>query len=311
VLARAAIFVVPASALIALLPIVAADELGLGATGYGLLQAAFGLGAIVAASALPRLRHELSLDVLAASASVVLGAVTVAVAFVDVAAVVGLVLVAGGLAWLLVLSSLNVSAQDSVPDWVRGRGLALYMLLFMGGTAAGSALWGALAEATSTRIALAAAAALLVAGVAAAPRFRLALSERLDLRRSLHWPEPALVVESATAQGPVLVTVEYRVAPERAAEFAEIMKAVGRMRRRTGARAWGLYRDAATDERLVETFVVESWQEHLRQHDRITESDRRLEQRRNALLRPGTTPEIRHLLWAYVGARPKEPPAAN
>ena len=299
VLARAALFIVPASALTALLPVVAADELELGARGYGVLQGAFGFGAIVAASALPRLRRRAALDVLVALASAVFAAVSLAVGYVDDAVAVGAVLVVGGLAWLLVLSSLNVSAQGSVPNWVRGRGLALYVLLFMGGTAAGSALWGAIAETVSTSVALAAAAGLLAAGIVLTPRFRLAISERLDLRTSLHWPEPAAIAAPGGVAGPVLVTIEYRVAPERAADFAEVMRAVERMRRRTGARGWGLYRDAAGSDSFLETFVVESWQEHLRQHERVTESDRRLEERRDAFVAAGTKPVVRHLLWAY------------
>jgi Transmembrane secretion effector len=191
---------------------------------------------------------------------------------------------------------LNVAAQYSLPGWVRARGLAVYLLVFSGAAAAGSAVWGLGAETAGTKASLVAAAAVLALGVAGTLRFRLGISERLDLRPSLHWPEPAVVVEPGASPGPVLVTVEYRVPRSAADEFASTMRRVGRMRRRTGAQRWGLFQDPAEPELFLETFLVESWHEHLRQHARVTESDRRLEERRNALLEPDTAPKVRHLI---------------
>jgi len=299
VLVRTGLFIIPASALTALLPVVARDHLGLGAEGYGLLLTAFGGGAVLAAVALPRLRAREPLDLIVAVASVVLGLVVLAVALLESPGVMAAVLVVGGLGWLLAIASLNVSVQYSLPGWVRARGLAVYLLLFGGGTAAGSALWGVIAGAAGTKVALGAAAAALVVGAAGAFRYRLGISERLDLRPALHWPEPAVVADVRPGQGAVLVTVEYEVPTASAEEFAALMRRIERMRRRTGAAGWGLYQDSSDPGRFVENFVVDSWDEHLRQHARVTESDRRLEEQRNALLVPGTSPRVRHQISAY------------
>ena len=299
VLVRTGLFIIPASALTALLPVVARDHLGLGAEGYGLLLTAFGGGAVLAAAALPRLRAREPLDLIVAVASVVLGLVVLAVALLESPGVMAAVLVVGGLGWLLAIASLNVSVQYSLPGWVRARGLAVYLLLFGGGTAGGSALWGVIAGAAGTKVALGAAAAALVVGAAGAFRYRLGISERLDLRPALHWPEPTVVADLHPGQGPVLVTVEYEVPTASAEEFAVLMQRIERMRRRTGAVGWGLYQDSSDPDRFVENFVVDSWDEHLRQHARVTESDRRLEEHRNALLVPGTSPRVRHHISAY------------
>jgi MFS family permease len=306
VLVRTVLFVFPAIAIVALLPVVARRELGLGASGFGLLLGAFGVGAVLSAALLPRLRQREPLDVIVVGATLLLAVVTLYLGFAELPALAAVALAAGGLAWLLAISSLNVAAQYSLPGWVRARGLGVYLLLFQGGAAAGSAIWGVVAQSAGTEIALIAAAAVLALGAAGAFRFRLGISERLDLRPSLHWPEPTVVVEPGT-HGPVLVAIEYRVSPETAAEFASTMRRVGRMRRRTGALRWGLYQDSADPEAFVETFLVESWQEHLRQHGRVTESDRRLEERRNALVKPGTTPVVRHLVSPYGGGGDVEP----
>ena len=298
VLARTVLFIFPASAVVALLPVVARDELELGSQGFGLLLGAFGLGAVLSAALLPWLRQIEPLDVIVAAASLALALVTLYLGFAELAALVAVALALGGLAWLLAISSLNVAAQYSLPGWVRARGLAVYLLLFQGGAAAGSAVWGIVAQVAGTTVALVAAAAVLAVGVAGALRFRLGISERLDLRPSLHWPEPTVVAEPL-GRGPVLITIEYRVTRESAAEFATTMRRVGRMRRRTGAERWGLYQDAADPELFIETFRVESWDEHVRQHARVTESDRRLEEVRNALLEPGTAPVARHHVSPY------------
>ena len=294
VLVRTVLFAVPASAIFALLPVVARDELDLGAQGYGLLVGAFGVGAVSAAVLLPRLRRRLPLDAIVAGATLALALVVLCIAFVTLVGLVAAALVAGGLVWLLAISSLNVAAQFSVPAWVRGRGLSVYLLLFAGGMALGSAVWGIVAEAAGTEVALGVAAAALAVGTLATFRFPLAISERLDLRPALHQPEPAVLPDAVAGGGPVLVSVDYRVPPENAAEFGATMRRIERMRRRTGARRWGMYQVASEPERFVETFVVDSWDEYRRQHARVTRSDRRLEERRDGLLAPGTTPAIRH-----------------
>ena len=159
-------------------------------------------------------------------------------------------------------------------------------------------MWGALAGIAGVDVALAVAAAGLVGSVAAGRRLRLVALD-IDLRPARHWPEPHLVLDPKPDDGPVLVTVEWHVAAQDAGAFREAMAPVGRSRRRTGARRWGLFQDGADPERFLEVWVVGSWEEHLRQHDeRATVRDQQLEERARALARAGD-PEVRHLLSAY------------
>src|SRR5439155_4826476 len=156
----------------------------------------------------------------------------------------GLTLI-GGVAWISLIASFNVAAQTVVPSWVRGRTLAVYMLAFQGGMAAGSTTWGVVADQGAIESALVVAAVGLTAGLAAALRFRLPEGEGPDLTPSLHWPSPIAADEPNPEHGPVLITVEYRVDANRSADFVAAMEDLERVRRRDGAFRWGLYRDIA------------------------------------------------------------------
>ena len=299
VLARSATFMIAASAFMALLPVVARSELGMSASGFGALLTCFGAGAVIATAVLPRLRERVSVDRLVVGATLVVAGATLALALAEWVAVAVAASLAGGVAWVVCLSSFNVSAQRALPAWVRARGMGFYLLTVQGGTALGAAVWGIVASTWGVRWALGAAALVLVAGTLVARRFRLAWGERLDLRAAPYGAEPALVIEPRPEQGPVLVTVEYRVPQPNADRFAEAMKKVGRVRRRTGARRWGLFRDPADPERFLETFLVESWEEHLRQHGRVTATDRRVEDDARALADDAGEPRATHFVSAY------------
>lgn len=173
-------------------------------------------------------------------------------------------MVAGGSAWIAIMSSLNVAAQLSVPSWVQARSLGVYQLVFQGGIAAGSAVWGVAADRLGNSTALLGAAIGLVVGLTAAARYRLKGGDKLNLTPSLHWAEPTVMIELRPDDGPVLITVEYHIDPARSQEFAQAMHALSRSRRRDGAIRWGLFHDTAEPSRYLETFVVESWAEHLR-----------------------------------------------
>lgn len=300
VLMRCGLFILGGSALWALLPLVARREMGLEAIGYGGLLGAMGAGAIAGAALLPRVRARLTVDLLVVGATVVFAAVSAMLAFVrDFWWLCGAML-AGGVAWIALMSSFNVAAQAAVPAWVRARGLALYLLVFQGGMAAGSALWGGVAARAGIDVALVCAAIGLVAGLAATRRYRLRTVEGLDLTPSVHWPEPTVAFETARDRGPVLVTVEYRIDPAHGSAFAEAMREVRRERLRDGARRWDLFRDANDPERYVETFLVESWDEHLRQHSRVTVADRAAETRARTLHRGDKPVVIAHLIAEHL-----------
>jgi MFS family permease len=296
VLVRTAAFIFAASALWGLLPVVATRQLGLDASGYGVLLACIGLGAVGAAMVLPRLRARLSVNWLVILLTLVFATGMFALAETRNLLVLGAALVAVGVAWLTITSLLNITAQTTTPMWVQARALGVYLLVFQGGLAGGSAFWGVMAGRFGEQRALLAAAALLVAGVVAARRWPLRTGEDLDLRPSKHWPEPALAIKLAAADGPVLVTVEYRVAAAQQVAFYQVMATIQLIRRRDGAMRWGLFRDAAEPERFLETFVVRSWAEHMRQHERVTVADREVEQRALELQQPGTTPVVAHFI---------------
>jgi len=295
VLIRSSAFILPASGLWALLPIVARHTLGLDAVGYGALLGCLGVGAIAAAIALPRLRRMVPLERLLVAATLGFAASAVFLGGVRVVPLVAVALVGGGFAWLTTMSSITTAAQQAVPGWVRARALAVSLLVIQGGLAFGSLLWGTVATHASVPVALFAAAATLVASLAITRTHPLTAVEGLDLRPTRHWQEPVLHAEPQPTDGPVLVTVDYHVEPGDEDAFAAAMADLCRVRRRDGAFEWRLFRDTADPVHWVETFLVDSWAEHMRQHHRVTQADRAVEDRAYAFNRGGR-PVVRHLI---------------
>jgi predicted MFS family arabinose efflux permease/quinol monooxygenase YgiN len=297
VLLRTGVFVSCASALWAMLPLVARQQLGLGAFSYGLLLGGLGAGAICGAIILPAARHKVSADSLIISGTILFAAVTAILATVHIFPLLCVVMLFGGVAWMALMSSFNISVQALVPAWVRARVLALYLLVFFGGMALGSAAWGATATRIGISNALLCAAGALILGLVAAYFFPLRSSGlELDLEPSLHWSEPIVVTEPHPKDGPVLVTVNYQIEPERADEFVEAMREVKRILRRDGAIRWGLFTDTAQPGHYVETFLVESWAEHMRQHARVTNEDRVVQDRARSFHIGDSPPLVTHLI---------------
>jgi MFS family permease len=291
---RAVLFIPAASAVWALLPVVAATNLDLGSAGYGLLLAMVGAGAVAGAVVIPRLRARVGSARLVTGAMVATAAAIAVVATVDNAVLVGIALVPIGGAWIAVMSSLNSGLQLALPNWVRARGLAYYLVVFQGSQAIGAVIWGAAADGTSVTTALLAAAAVLVLGAAVGLRSPMPDTSRLDRTPSAHWPAPQVMFTPDAADGPVLVTLTYRVPEENSGVFTDAMRHVGRSRRRTGALRWELFRDGSDPTRFVESYLVGTWAEHLRQHgNRLTGADRRFEEqaRRYTL----GEPQVAHL----------------
>jgi MFS family permease len=295
VLWRAAVFFAFASAVWALLPIVARQDIGGGPSVYGLMLGGIGAGAIAGALLLPSLRARLGQDRLVLAASLITSMATVLLAMTDwevlgIAAAFVL-----GTAWITMLTTLNSIAQGILPNWVRGRGLAIYLTVFNGAMAAGSLGWGLMAQAIGTD------AALLVAGAGLALVAGLAYGAALpsgedDLTPSLHWPEPALAEPVAYDRGPVLITVTYRIRqPDRPA-FLAVLDQLSEERRRDGAYAWGVSEDAVDPERMVEWFFVESWAEHLRQHRRVSQADAVIQLEARRFHQGSQEPTVQHLL---------------
>jgi MFS family permease len=295
VLIRSAAFMLPASALWALLPLVARHDLGLSATGYGLLLGCIGAGAIGGAALLPRLRAGATADRLLAASALLFAAATALLGIVRVVPVVAIAMVVAGVAWMAAMATLTVAAQSAAPAWVRARALAMSLLVVQGGLALGSLVWGAVADRLSSPTALLAGAAALVVAIAASWRYRLHGLADLDLTPNPHWPAPVILGEIDVERTPVLVTLEYEIEPAKAEAFATAMERLAAMRRRDGAISWGLYRDAQRPGHFLETFLVPSWLEHLRQHERSTEADRRIEDAVRAFLTQGR-PTVTHFV---------------
>ncbi|MFF0492358.1 MFS transporter [Nocardia sp. NPDC004068] len=279
VLLRSILFIGPASALWALLPVVAHARLGLSSSGYGLLLGALGVGAVAGATQLTWLRRTLSPTRLLALAAVLFAVATLAAASVPVAGIVLVALVFGGFSWLTALSTLNSTMQLLLPGWVRARGLSVYQLVFMGGQAVGSLVWGVVAGSFGVTVALWCATGLLALCALTTVWLPVRVTS-LDTTPAAYWPEPVLEFEPEPEDGPVLVLVTYHVPAAAAADFTSAMARVGRSRQRTGAMEWRLYRDVGVADRYIEAFVVRSWDEHMRQHQvRLTANDRLAEQR--------------------------------
>jgi MFS family permease len=303
VLLRTGLFVVCASALWAMLPLIARRELGLSAVAYGVLLGGLGAGAVFAAFILPLIRRSMSLNLLVLCGTLLFALVTLTLAYVRVLSWLALAMVLGGIAWMALMSSFNISVQTVVPAWVRARALAIYLLVFFGGMAIGSVLWGAVATRLGIPRALLCAALAMLAGLLAALRYPLAASEALDLNPSLHWSEPTVIIEPHPEDGPVLVTVEYRIDPARVDEFRKAMDGVKRIVRRDGAMRWGLFNDQADEGRYLETFLVESWAEHMRQHARVTNADRAVQDYARSFHIGDAPPVVTHLIAENVSTK--------
>lgn len=296
VVVRTGIVMFFASALFALLPTVARSVYP-SAIGYGILLGCFGAGAVAGALILQPARARWSTEVVVSTGVVILGAAFVATAGLHQLSTLAPVMLVGGAAWITFISLISALVQNLAPDWVRARVLAVFLLVYQGSFALGSATWGAVAQRAGVRT------ALVYAGIGTMATAALALVARFpdstsDLSPWNHWRMPVVVKEvgSELQRGPVLVTTEYVVAAGKTAEFVEAIHQYSRIRLRDGAYRWGVYRDTEFADRYIEIFLVHSWAEHLRQHERQTNADREVEGR---LARYITKePEVRHLIYA-------------
>jgi MFS family permease len=296
VLVRTGIVMFFSSTLFALLPSVA-RSVNESAVGYGALLGCFGAGAIGGALIMQTLRARLSTEMIVSAGVAILGIVIVTISRLHSLSALAPVILVGGAAWVLFISLINALVQNLAPDWVRARVLSIFTLVYMGSFALGSAAWGGVAQREGIRL------ALVCSGFGTLGSVILTLFARLpdstaDLTPWNHWRMPVIVKEvgAELLEGPVLVTIEYFVVSGQEAEFIEAIRKYARTRRRDGAYQWGIYRDTEVANRFVEIFLVHSWAEHLRQHERQTKADREVEQRVYGYV--AGEPKVRHLLYA-------------
>ena len=295
VLVRTFIFFALASSVWALLPLVARKMLGGGAGFYGILLGAVGLGAIGGALIMPKLRAKLSSDGLLLMASLITAVVMGILSFAPPQWVAVAILLVLGAGWITALTTLNGVAQSILPNWVRGRALAVYLTVFNGAMTLGSISWGLIAQELGIANTLLVGAAGLVVFGLIAHRLKLPQGEA-DLEPSKHWPEPLLATPVEHDRGPVRIEIEYHVLVADREEFLKVLKKLSAERRRDGAFAWGVAEDSSKPETLVEWFDVESWAEHLRQHRRVTKTDADIQEELLKFHKGATPPVVRHFI---------------
>jgi MFS family permease len=281
VLLRISIFFFHSTALMALLALIARGMEDGGAGTFTLLLAAMGAGAITSTAFLPRLRRRYSRDGLVLRGAAVQAAAMAVMAVTHQLWIAVPAMFLGGAAWITVANTLSVSIQMGLPDWVRARGMSIYQMAIMGGSAAGAALWGQVATWTSVQVCLGIAAVSGISAMAAVNRWMPDAGLEDDLTPKRIFPTPS--IPEPPRHGHVMVSVEYRVDPARAAEFRLLMLNESRRGRlRHGALSWELLHDINEPGRFVEVIIDESWTDHLRRFDRVTATDVALRDRKLA-----------------------------
>lgn len=300
VLVRSFAFAFSAVSLWALLPIATRELLGADASGYGILLACIGVGAVISALVLPALRRRLGPEALTALATLAYAAAVLALARAPAFPVACGLMAVAGMGWIAMLSTVHVSAQILLPGWVRARGLSVSLTVFFGSMALGSVVWGVLAQHIGLVEALVASSAALTLGAFTSLVFRLPRGDGPNLAPSKHWPQPDVVEEPDNDRGPVMILVEYDIAPADADAFEQAARRLRAARLRNGALSWAMYRDASSESRYVEAFLDRSWLDHLRRHERVSADDRIIETELRAYHRGPEPPRVQHLI-AGVG----------
>lgn len=301
---RAFLFTFSAAAVWSLLSLIAAREFVhsrhiSGAMGYGVLNGSMGLGAVLAAVMLPRLRAKFSADRVLAVASVQFLATLLVLAFVHSVTLDVLFLIGGGFAWTSTMATLNTGVQLSSPGWVQARALGMYQMVFQGGLALGSFTWGYVAEHSSVTAAMTSAGVLIAVAMPITLRLHVLRGSLPDLT-PYHFkrPVPHLELEPAPEDGPVRILVDYTVPVEKYNEFVSRIHQLRDVRLRTGAIRWGVFRDGNDPERLEESFVMDSWLEYLRSRERMTTADFAILQNVRDLHKGEETPRVTHQVYA-------------
>jgi MFS family permease len=289
------LFMVCGAGVMALMPVLG-HETGHGAIGYGLLLGSLGVGAVTGAILLSHLRSRMPPQLLIAAGFLSFGAVALGAATLRQLFILCPIMFVGGVAWLSVLSTFTIAAQEASPAWVRARVLAIYLIIFQAGIAGGSALWGVVASSAGLSAAYFGIAGGLVLGAALAFRLKPALDHVADHTPAHHWPDPVVSEELALEAGPIMVQVEYCVDPPYVGAFCTAMAELGQRRRRDGAMEWWIFQDTADPSRFVETWIEATWAEHLRNHERVSVAHQEEEQKIHGLTRSGSMIMTRHFV---------------
>lgn len=273
VLFRALLFGLSASAISALLPLVARDMIGGGALTYGILLGGFGIGAVTGAFLMRRLRTMFATEELVRLATTIFAAGTAVIALSHSMWLTVPALLLAGAGWVLALATFNVTVQLSAPRWVVARALALYQMAAFGGMAFGAWMSGAIAEHSSLTVALLVAATLQVVTIGVGYLSPLPKSLETNLNPLASWHEPQTSVNITSRSGPIVIVIRYRIAAADVPQFLTVMSERRRIRRRDGAHQWTLLRDLGDPEIWVERFTLATWLDYVRHNDRRTHAD--------------------------------------
>jgi MFS family permease len=295
-------FSVCASAFWALLPVIARDQLGLGAGGFGLLSASFGIGAIVGAISIPGLLHRQSMNQVVTSGGQLWAAATFMVALTGITGLALLGAFCAGMAWVYVFATLSAGTQSTAPGWVRARAVAMNIVATQGCLAIGSAVWGALANGVGTHWALGISAVSVVALQWVYRRVHVQMGQEADVVPGVRPPELPILTEPLPDDGPVLIQLEYRIDAANRDAFLKAIQKVGPTRRRNGATSWRVFRDLGEEGRFVERYVIASWAEYVRLRSRMTMADSRLQQAVAELQRPDVPIRVSRFIGVTEGA---------
>jgi MFS family permease len=304
VLMRAFVFGLGASAVQALMPLVARDLVQGGPVTFGLLLGAFGAGAVGGALASGRVRQILSVEALVRFSFLGFGFCAIIAALSSATALTMAAMAMGGACWVLALSTFNVTIQLSAPRWVVGRALALYQTAAFGGLALGSWVWGLLAEEFGPGDALLISAVGHAAGLAIGLFLPMPEFEEANLDPLRRWIEPKIALDIQPRSGPIVISIEYLISEEHLVEFLAVMAERRRVRRRDGARHWTLLRDLENPDLWIERYHTPTWLDYVRYNQRITQADARIGDRLRALHRGPEPPRVHRMIERQTGSLP-------
>ncbi len=171
-------FVLPGSAFWSLLPLFAKTELGWGSRGFGIMVACVGAGAVMGATLLPRLRHRFGSDRLVAASMCVYAIGMLVMSFSPGWHTLLPAIVMMGAGWMATLTTLNATAQITLPPRLRARGMGCYLTMMAGSMASGSLIWGQIAGRIGLAGAFQTAAGLMI--LTAMTGLAFPLATRLD-----------------------------------------------------------------------------------------------------------------------------------
>lgn len=299
VIIRSVLTGIAGASISALLPIIARDMVGGGAMTYGVLLGAFGIGAVLGALMMSRMRH-LPVELQIGGGTAIVGFTVIALSFCHSLALAIPVLFVSGFMWMQPLTQFNVVMQTQAPRWVTGRALASYQAAMAGGIAIGSVVWGRLAGDFGTSASLSLSGAALLCVVVIGRLLPVAADGDVGEYDGMEAPQVRLGISGRS--GPILVNIEYKVSADNARQFYEAMQPVGRFRQRNGAYQWSLARDIADAESWLERFSCPTWHDYLRQRDRMTAGDQAVFQVALELTQDGRMDRVRRFLERPTGS---------